>query len=78
MSALLEELQRSGRADVVELEVEDTQIPAITMYEKNFKFVETGRVAEERTIDGQPHNGFMITMQRPIHQQSTTNSAVQK
>jgi ribosomal protein S18 acetylase RimI-like enzyme len=44
---------------VVELEVEDTQIAARTMYEHSFGFHETGRVVNER-------GGYMITMKKQL------------
>ena len=47
---------------VAELEVEDTQVPARTMYERVFGFREIGRVPEG--------NGFMITMQKPLTPES--------
>lgn len=61
MAELLARFEQEGRAELVELEVEDTQATARNMYER-FGFSEVGRVPE-----GQK---FMITMQKRLQKDS--------
>lgn len=65
MQDLIDRVALLDTVDTIELEVEDTQLPAIRMYEK-FGFQEVGRVPEKRTIYGADTDGFMITMRKPI------------
>lgn len=65
MQDLIDKVSLLHTAEAMELEVEDTQLPAIRMYEK-FGFGEVGRVPEKRTIHGADTDGFMITMRKPI------------
>lgn len=57
MADLLQIFQAEGRANVIELEVEDTQKAALSMYQ-SFGFSEVGRASEA--------DHFMITMQKPL------------
>ena len=58
MGEMIEKIALRG-STTVELEVEDTQIPARTMYENVFGFKESSRAANER-------GGYMITMKRSL------------
>ncbi len=65
MQDLIDRITSLHTIETIELEVEDTQLPAIRMYEK-FGFREIGRVPEKRTIHGVDTDGFMITMRKPL------------
>ena len=56
-TGVLNSLQRRGDISIVDLEVEDTQLPAIALY-KSKGFEEIKRVPEG--------DGFMITMEKPL------------
>ncbi len=58
MTGLMGKITARG-VRLVDLEVEDSQIPARTMYQNVFGFTEVGRVENER-------GGYMITMQRAL------------
>lgn len=57
MQELLQRFEADGGVNVVELEVEDTQQPALRMYEQ-FGFYQTASQEED--------NHFMITMQKTL------------
>ena len=65
MQDLIDKVTSLHTVENIELEVEDTQLPAIRMYEK-FGFGEIGRVPEKRTIHGVDTDGFMITMRKQL------------